>query len=167
MAMACCVMTGHVMSWRSPLFSPAAASHQLHPTEEPEPAPGRQAAPPAAPQDEGPSTSGAGSASSGKGGISLQGDELKAFLARAQAGGGLQAALGGGGGGAGRPGVPPPQFEEVEEEEGTAQPRHATVDDPEFSKYWKAPVAGGAGRHAQPREPCIRATLPKAAAELV
>ncbi|KAI7844970.1 hypothetical protein COHA_001337 [Chlorella ohadii] len=108
--------------------------------EEPEPAPVRQAAPPAAPLDEGPSTSSAGSASSGKGGITLQGDELKAFLARAQAGGGLQAALGGGGGGAGRPGVPPPRFEEVEEE-GTAQPRHATVDDPEFSKYWKAPVA--------------------------
>ncbi|PRW56670.1 phosphatase SGT1a [Chlorella sorokiniana] len=111
--------------------------------EEPEAAPVRQAEPPAAPLEEKPSTSGASASSSGGkgGGITLQGDELKAFLARAQASGGLQAALGGAGG-AGRPGVLPPQFEEVaEEEEGTAQPKNATVDDPEFSKYWKAPIA--------------------------
>lgn len=100
----------------------------------------RQPDPPTPAVGEGPSTSGAAASSGGKGGgITLQGDELKAFLAHTQAGGGLQAALGG----AGRAGVPPPQFEEVAEEEGTAQPKHATVDDPEFSKYWKAPIAGG------------------------
>ena len=119
------------------------------PAEEPEAPPARPAAPL---PDDAPSTSGAGGSSgaggggSGAGGgITLQGDELKAFLAQAQAGGGLGAALGGAGR---RPGGGPPQLEELPAEEGSAQPRHATVDDPEFSKYWKAPIGGGCARAA-------------------
>jgi hypothetical protein len=30
------------------------------------------------------------------------------------------------------------------EEAGSQQPRHATLDDPEFAKYWRGPAAGEA-----------------------
>ncbi|KAL4443787.1 hypothetical protein ABPG75_011524 [Micractinium tetrahymenae] len=93
-------------------------------------------APPAAPEpaaaNEGPSTS---SGSTGGGGINLQGEQLQAFLRAAQAGQ-LPAALGGAAGPGGRPA---PVIEEIEE--GSEKPLHVTVDDPEFSKYWKAPIA--------------------------
>ena len=107
----------------------------------------------APPADEAAGAAGAEGAAGGSGGggdgrgISLSGDELKAFLAKIKAGGG-----GGGGGGTGLP----PQLEQLvaqqqqqqrrqqeeEAEAGSQQPKAATVDDPEFAKYWKAPVAG-------------------------
>ncbi|PSC71613.1 SGT1 A [Micractinium conductrix] len=73
--------------------------------------------------------SSSGGGADGKGGISLSGEQLQAFLRAAQSGQ-LPAALGGAGAGA------PPAEEEV----GSDKPTHATADDPEFSKYWKAPI---------------------------
>lgn len=99
--------------------------------EQPPTRPHQPAAPPTTAGDEGASTSGAGASSSdGKGGINLQGEQLQAFLRAAQAGQ-LPAALGGAGG------RPPPVIEEV----GSEKPTHVTIDDPEFNKYWKAPVS--------------------------
>jgi hypothetical protein len=74
-------------------------------------------------------------------GLTLSGDALKAFLAQAQA---HPEALRG----------PPPQ----EDEPGSQQPKNVTVDDPEFAKYWKAPIAGGR---------CCRAWLTVAAGGLL
>jgi hypothetical protein len=83
--------------------------------------------------------------SSGGQGITLTGDELKAFLAQAKAGsvGSLQ---------------PPP---EAEDEPGTEKPKAVTVDDPEFSKYWKAPVAG-AGWGSMPAPTACMSVVPQA-----
>ena len=146
-------------AWRRRRLAPLATSlllplpsHCCPHAEEP-PQPSRPVQPAAAPEPEaGPSTSGAGASGSGGGssggssggsGISLSGDDLKAFLAAAKGPGGLQAALRAAGG---------PTFEELppggggeEEEAGSAQPKAATLDDPEFAKYWKAPVAGAWG----------------------
>lgn len=81
------------------------------------------------PPAEGPNSAASASADGAAGpnggeGVTLTGDDLKAFLAKA---GGMRSLQ------------PPPK---AEEEPGTEKPKAATADDPEFSKYWKAPVAG-------------------------
>ncbi|KAL4422064.1 hypothetical protein ABPG77_004880, partial [Micractinium sp. CCAP 211/92] len=81
-------------------------------------------------QEAKPSTSGDGKGSE----LTLQGEQLQAFLRAAQAGK-LPPALGGAAG-------PAPVVEEVEE--GSEKPVHVKVDDPEFSKYWKAPITASA-----------------------
>lgn len=101
-----------------------------------------------APPEERASTSGSGQpgAGGGAGTITLQGDQLQAFLAQSQQGK-LAAALGGGGGAGGAP-------REAPEEPGSERPTHVTVDDPEFSKYWKAPIAGKSPGATQ-RQRCL------------